>query len=258
MQTAIFSDVHGNLTALQAVLEAIDRQGVDEIFFAGDLCLFGPRPAECLDLVRGREIASVYGNTDEYITGLPLLSDDIKAEERARRQHIDEIKPWTHVQLGEDKRGWLRSLPFHRRISPTPNPRDDLFIVHANPLDVEQPIYPPLNMQRDLYGEVKQTDNELVPLLKDVLVGAIAFGHLHIPNVRHWGDMTLANISSVSLPLDHDRRAKYGLLTWHNGWSVEHHYVDYDIDAEIAAYESNRPPGWEERAEQFREMRSWA
>jgi predicted phosphodiesterase len=247
MRVAIFSDVHGNLTALEAVLANMDEQAPDVVVFAGDLCVFGARPAECLELVRELEIASIYGNTDEFIAGPPLLSDDIDEEERRRRQHIHDISSWTHAELNEMQRAWLRELPFHRRISPTPNPRDDLFIVHANPKDVNQIIYPPTSRQEELFGEVKQRDDDLRPLLEDLMIDVLAFGHLHVPNVRRWGDITLANISSVSLPGDGDDRAKYGLLTWADGagWSVEHRYVEYDVGKELDALAARQPPDWE-------------
>lgn len=246
MRVALFSDVHGNLTALEAVLAAIDLQAPDVVAFAGDLCVFGARPAECLELVRELEVTCIYGNTDEWIDGPPLLSDDIDEEERRRRQHIHDITSWTQAELNEMERAWLRELPFHRRISPTPNPRDDLFIVHANPKDVNQVIYPSESRQKELFDEVKQPDDDLRHLLSDLVTGVLAFGHLHVPNIRRWGDITLANISSVSLAMDGDTRAKYGLLTWDDdSWSIKHHFVEYDLDEELTALETLRPPGWE-------------
>lgn len=251
MRVAIFSDVHGNLTALEAVLQDIDEQEVDQILFAGDLCLFGPRPQACLDRLRNREeIAGIYGNTDEWIDGPPLLSDDIEEEERQRRQRIHDIATWTRETLSAMDRAWLRELPFHRRISPTVNPGDDLFVVHANPVDVNQLIFPPEALQEKMYDKVRQPDGALRPLLEDVACGVLAFGHLHIPFVRPWNDLVLANISSVSMPGDGDRRAKYGILTWDgDNWNIEHRRVDYDIDGEIEAFRSAQPPGWEKSVE---------
>ena len=52
MRIAVFSDVHGNLSALEAVLEDIKSQSVDEIVFAGDLCMVGPRPTASLRKVQ--------------------------------------------------------------------------------------------------------------------------------------------------------------------------------------------------------------
>lgn len=251
MRVAIFSDVHGNLTALEAVLQDIDNQNVDHIVFAGDLCLLGPRPRACLERVRTREeIAPIIGNTDEWIEGPPLLSGDIEEEERQRRQRIHDTATWTRERLSEMERAWLRELPFQRRISPTVNPSDDLLIVHANPADVNQLIFPPEDAQQSMYGKVRQSDEELQPLLGDIACNVLAFGHLHIPFIRPWNDIVLANISSVSVPGDGDPRAKYAILTWDgDAWSVEHRRVDYDVEGEIEAYRNARPPGWEQSVE---------
>lgn len=253
MRIAIFSDVHGNLTALEAVLADIDDQSVDEIVFAGDLCLLGPRPQDCVDLLRHRsEISAIHGNTDKVIDGPPLLSDDIEEEERERWQRVHDIATWTRETLSEMNRAWLRALPFHRRFSPTVQPQDDLFIVHANPLDVNQIIFPPLQRQKELYGEVRQEDEALTSLLSDLVTGILAFGHLHIPSVREWNDITLVNVSSVSIPGDGDARAKYAILEWDGSqWHVDHHHVEYDVQSEIEAYRQNQPPGWQEAVEKL-------
>ena len=52
MRLAVFSDVHGNLSALEALLTYIATEALYKIVFAGDLCLFGPRPADCVDVIR--------------------------------------------------------------------------------------------------------------------------------------------------------------------------------------------------------------
>ncbi len=246
MRVAIFSDVHGNLTALEAVLADIKQQSPDVIYFAGDLCYNGPRPAECLQRLRAEGIASIYGNTDMAVRDPVILSRRVSAVQERRSEQIDDLVDWTWAQLSEYERAWLRSLPFRQSIAPSVDPHDDLLIVHANPLDAEQAIEPEPAQQEQLYGEVKQSDVDLRPFLGHLTISVLAFGHLHIPSVRRWGDMTLANISSVSLALDGDTRAKYGLLTWNNGrgWDIEHQYVEYDVDKEIALLEQIRPPEW--------------
>jgi predicted phosphodiesterase len=246
MRTAIFSDVHGNLTALEAVLDDIAKQAPDLTIFAGDLCVFGTRPAECVQRFREEKISSIVGDTDEWISNQPLLSNDIEAEERKRKQNVDTASDWAWAQLDEMDRAWLRTLPFHRRVSPTPHPKDDLFVVHANPRDINRPILPPKPLQKRLYGEVKQPDDALRSLLEGQFVGILAFGHVHVPSIRYWKKLTLANISSVSLPQDGDVRAKYGLFTWKNGnrWVIEHRYISYDIDAEVALLNRLKPPKW--------------
>jgi predicted phosphodiesterase len=256
MRIAIFSDVHGNLTALEAVLSDIKEQSPDLIFFAGDLCVFGTRPAACVQRLREEDISGIYGNTDSWISNKPLLSNDIVNEERVRSENADTAAEWTWAQLNEMDRAWLRTLPFFRRFSPTPNPRDDLFVVHANPQDVDRPIHPPESLQEQHYKEVVQPDNALRPLLQNIIADVICFGHVHIPNVRRWQDLTLANISSVSLPLDGDVRARYGLLTWDDHWTIEHRAVEYDVKQEVEYLQRLKPPQWQSLSRQLQSARS--
>lgn len=236
MRVAVFSDVHGNLTALEAVMADIEHQGVDTAVFAGDLCFLGPRPAACLQLVRDRGIAAVYGNTDEWLVGRQQPPEPRRA-----------MADWTREQLGEGERAWLDALPFAIRHQRNDNPADALHIVHANPRDVNQIIFPPEQEQLTYYKQkIRQPDSELEPLLAGLEAAVLAFGHLHIPSVRTWGNLQLANISSVNSPGDGDPRAKYGLFSWRGGkWELELRRVEYDIAAEVSAYEERRPPGWE-------------
>jgi hypothetical protein len=152
---------------------------------------------------------------------------------------------------------FLHGLSFQNRVSPGVSPNDDLFIVHANPLDVDQPIYPSEELQKKHLGEIKQTDKDLTlrHMLEDLDTGVLAFGHVHIPNVRHWNNIVLANISSVSLPLDGDSRAKYGLLTWEDGhgWTIEHQYVPYNVKQEKELLRQRQPPNWQSLSDRLGE-----
>lgn len=258
MRIAIFSDVHGNLTALEAVLADIKQQAPDAIAFAGDACLFGARPKACLDLIRDQGMICVQGNTDKMVASHALLSGNIAAEKGERQRDAQNLREWTAFQLTALDRNWLEGLPFRRRISPTANPHHDLLLVHANPQDVDQPIYAPTEQQKAMWGEVRQPDSALWSIMKDTLVAVLAFGHFHVPSVRRWNKMRLANISSVSLPLDGDRRAKYGLLTWRASgpnrgeWQIEQRYIDYDVEQEIKILAERQPPDWQELQQRLR------
>lgn len=237
MRIALFSDVHGNLTALEAVLADIDRQAPDLVAFAGDLCLFGPRPAECLRLVRGARLPSVIGNTDGWTAGLGHPPE----KHRAALQ-------WTAARLSSDELDWLGRLPFAWRVSPDGLATgQDLLVVHANPRDVNAIIFPSLAEQMSRWGKVRQSDEDLAALMGDAGAAVIAYGHLHIPGTRQLGSTTLVNVSSVSMPGDDDGRAKFALLEWRGGrWEVAHCRVEYDVSAEAAAFRANQPPGWEQ------------
>lgn len=235
MRIAIFSDVHGNMSGLEAVLADIDRRGADLIVFAGDLCLMGPRPADTLRRVLDRRIPAVIGNTDRWIAGLDEHPNQVTA-----------MIEWTRNQLSQGEIARLAGLPFSLRISPTTQTADDLLIVHANPSNVDDLVYPPEADQITRYGEIRQSDHELSDRLGELKASILAFGHLHIPNIRQLGALTLVNVSSVSLPGDGDARAKYASLEWANGeWSVTHHRITYNMSGERVAFRANKPPDWE-------------
>lgn len=255
MRIAIFSDVHGNLSGLRAVLDIIGRlPDVNQVVFAGDACMFGPRPLECIVELREREVSCIVGNTDHWILNPPPLEDSLEGEARERRTELRELSSWTHETVGYEGLSWLKDLDsaFEIRVSPTPLRKDDLLIVHANPHDLLQIIFPSEIRQKELYGQVRQRDDELEPMVGGVQASMIAFGHLHIPNQRKYGNLSLVNISSVSLPGDGDVRAKFTVLTWHeeHGWEAELHRVEYSTDEEISALEDRQPPGWR-KAVQF-------
>ena len=154
MRVAIFSDVHGNLGGLEAVLADVARHAPDLVVFAGDLCLMGPRPGDCLRRVRELRLPAVMGNTDEWTAG------DGQPPERMR-----EVLPWTRDQLTGDERDWLAGLPFGLTVSPTADPADDLRIVHANPRDLNAILFPSETHQTAYWSAVRQSDAELEPLL---------------------------------------------------------------------------------------------
>lgn len=236
MRLALFSDVHGNLSGLEAVLTEIDREAVEMVVFVGDLCQMGPRPADCVRAVRERRLAAVRGNTDEWLVGAA-----------APPAHMASIAEWTRGQLAAGEIDYLARLPFGLRVSPSADPGDDLLIVHANPLDINGIIYPDEETQRARYGDVRQNDDQLAPLLGSFGGAALAYGHLHVPGRRTWRGKLLVNVSSVNMPGDGDPRAKYALLTWAGGrWAAEHRYVTYAVAPEIDAFRARRPPHWEE------------
>jgi predicted phosphodiesterase len=96
---ALISDVHGNLTALEAVLADIEQRGVTRIFNLGDYVGKGPRGREVVD--RCREICEVniLGNWDDF-----LPDPD--------REYDSEALRWWKAELREDQWKWLRDLPF--------------------------------------------------------------------------------------------------------------------------------------------------
>ena len=105
MLTAVIADIHGNLQALQAVLSALDKLNVRQILCAGDIVGYGGNPAECIDLIRQRNIPCCCGNHDSYVADESLMP-----KEKVRPE-AQEVILWTRKQLSQEQLSWLGELP---------------------------------------------------------------------------------------------------------------------------------------------------
>ena len=122
MRYAIFTDIHANLEALEAVLAKIDElakeEPIDQIWFLGDLVGYGPNPNECIDTLRERTDVIIAGNHDWAAVG-KLDLDDFSAAARISAE-------WTAEQLTEEHREFLRNLPERLEIG-------ECTLVHGSP-----------------------------------------------------------------------------------------------------------------------------
>jgi diadenosine tetraphosphatase ApaH/serine/threonine PP2A family protein phosphatase len=122
MRYAIFTDVHANLEALEAVLAKIDElaqeEPIDQIWFLGDLVGYGPNPNECIKTLRARTDVIIAGNHDWAAVGKIDLEDFSEAARISAE--------WTAQQLTEEHREFLANLP--ERIE-----REDCILVHGSP-----------------------------------------------------------------------------------------------------------------------------
>jgi putative phosphoesterase len=235
MRIAIISDIHGNQIALDAVLKDLAQQpAADQLVIAGDLCLNGPCPRQVLETVQGLNCPVLQGNVD-----VEVVSQALEKGEKKRN-----TVAWTREQIGQDGIDYLASLPrSHRIVNPDGS---DLLIVHANPLNVEDAIFP------------NASDSTLEYLLGslDSGIGILAFGHLHIAYTRQWRDLLLVDVGSCGLPRDEDHRAAYGFLSWQdNGWRAEIRRVAYDVQAVVKQIKTGGMPNVEKRVKTLLEAK---
>ena len=217
MRIALLSDIHGNLVALDAVLDDMRRHGpFDQIVVAGDLVWSGPWPAEVIDRVRGLGAVAIQGNTDAFFLRGAGETPMGKSEDRFA-SHL----AWMIERLGQERVDYLINLPFSYRVSPAAG--RDLLVVHANPIDLTQPMPP--HLSGDDLDELLLTEDGREPDWQ-----ALAFGHIHVPYTRQWRDRLLIDVASAGLPMDGDQRAAYAILTWDGqAWCAEHHRVYYAV-----------------------------
>jgi 3',5'-cyclic AMP phosphodiesterase CpdA len=129
MRVAVISDIHANLTALEAVLADLEHTSPDLIVHGGDLVGSGARPAEVVDCIRALGWPGIHGNSDEMLW---------KSERVAEYFQAPILHPWREVvartiaatldDLNPERLSWLRGLPLRWADK-------DLTIVHASPSD---------------------------------------------------------------------------------------------------------------------------
>ena len=214
MRIAVLSDMHGNLRALEAVIDDLQRQAPDLVVHAGDLALNGPRPAEVVDRIRELGWPGARGNADE------LLWAGLDPVPPAEREHAQALRQATLRLLGADRVQWLRQLPRLWR-------HEDLVVMHASPTTLEQA--PP----------VDATDQQLVETYGGLDTRLVIYAHLHCPFVRRIGPLTVANTGSVGWPVDGDLRPSYLLI---DDGKVRVRRVRYDVEAQIAELRASAYP----------------
>ena len=195
MRDAVLFDVHGNLAALDAVLAEARVKGFGRLLFGGDLVLFGPDPAACVDRLRGLgdQLFAIKGNTDRYVID---------------RQ--DEVTGWADA-LGEDRLAWLEALPAQLAV-----PEQDSLLVHATPRGDEEMLMP------------ETPASEAAAMLDGVEQHMLLCGHVHIQYRRPLEGHEVINPGSVGMPLDGDTRAAWAVVS---DGQVELRRVSYDVEA---------------------------
>lgn len=103
MKIAVFSDIHGNLKSLKAVLEQIKEQNVDQTIFLGDIFQRGNEEIECLELLKENEIICLKGNCELYMEH----GVDIDPDVEHLRNYYDE----TRKKLTDEHMNFIKQMP---------------------------------------------------------------------------------------------------------------------------------------------------
>jgi diadenosine tetraphosphatase ApaH/serine/threonine PP2A family protein phosphatase len=234
MRFAIFSDIHGNLEALQAVLRDMEGVGFDHRICLGDLVGYGANPNECVESVQGTGAEVIVGNHDHAATGqldVTYFNDYAKA-----------AIGWTHNALRPENVAFLKSLPY---VIVHPGMR----CVHASPMEPEE---------WDYVLSVAEATKQLQAFEEPICF----IGHSHYPGlyslensrVTEWdlpdnravnlkrSARYLVNVGSVGQPRDNDPRAAWVLYD-QDAQEMTLRRVTYDIDgAQAKILAANLPP----------------
>jgi predicted phosphodiesterase len=239
---AVLSDIHGNLPALEAVLEDVARTGADVVVNLGDILSSPLWPAQTADRLLPLGWPTLAGNHERQVL--------TQAPER-----MSETDRHTAGCLSQRHRDWIAGLP------PTLRLADDVLMVHGTPgsdlvywLETVTPDFG-LHGGRGLRAAtLEEAAARMGPGVDATLV---LCGHTHVPRSLQVGRTLVVNPGSVGLQAyddDHPHRhwveggaphARWALVERRPaGWQVTHHAVPYDWEAAAVQAERNGRAGW--------------
>lgn len=242
MRIAIFSDVHANLPAMEAVWADITAKAPDAIYCLGDLVGYATFPNEVVQFVRERHIPTIAGN---YDFGVGANSEDCGCayKTEADQQRGAESIAYTNDVVTDDTRAYLARLPKHLRVVHSVG---ELLMVHGSPRKINEYLFE------------DRPDSSLLRIMEPERADVMLFGHTHKPYHRVIASEVESqpryrhaiNTGSVGKPKDGDPRACYVLLmltgtpiaTDPDALRVEFVRVPYDIEKTAMLIEAGMLP----------------
>jgi len=245
MRIAIFSDIHGNLFALDHLLVDIKGQHIDQLVCLGDAIQGGPQPKETVQRLRGLNCPIVMGNADAWLlTGIETAHEPLSPE---RLKVLEAVRQWSLTKLNEDDHAFISS--FQPTITISLDQNLDLLCFHGSPASFDDIILP------DSSYEV--FDKYLGTYAGKLLCG----GHTHAQQIRRIGRYFFFNPGSVGVVFRHNQSSgsfktdpwvEYAILTVQESQSsLEFRRVPYDVNELIHIYRESGRPYKEDAIEQY-------
>lgn len=238
MKYAVISDIHGNMQALEAVMNDIkNEEKITNILCLGDIALAGPQPQYTVnkikELVELDGAVCIQGNTDKMIAD---YSEEVLADLRSKNQIMANALESDVKLLSDEQKEFLRNLPEQANIEYS---NTNVLLVHGSPRQNDENIFPdmPIEHVEEIVGRVD--------------ADVILCGHTHVPcGYQTNSRKTVVNAGSVGRPFSDEPKACYAILDLGLGCiSVKHKYVAYDIDKAASLLRERAYEGSEKIAE---------
>ena len=237
---AIISDVHGNLSALEAVLSDCRARGVSAIYNLGDLAGKGPDGPQVIDRCREACDVNIFGNWD-----------DLLLREETRNASVQ----WHRQRIGPERQAWLRSLPLSADLLLSGR---HIRLFHASAQGVWHRVYPDSPHETKL-AMFENTDLTGYERPEPDVVGYGDIHHAFITPFFIPKNKTLFNAGSVGNALD-EPRATYVILSgvreskdWNAPFGMQIIRLPYDVESVIARARALNMPRTDELEIELRE-----
>jgi putative phosphoesterase len=218
---ALLSDVHGNLPALEAVLDDAAPHAADDLWYCGDFLGYAPFPNEVVQKLREVEAVSIIGNYDLKVLAFAQNQERWKGKKAPEKYAAFQ---WNYEHLSQEARVYLESLPQQAKVQAG---GFTALLVHGSPDSVDEHL-----------GS-QTPESRFEELAEKAAVDLIACGHSHEAFAQRVKQTWFVNPGSVGRPEGGDWRASYALLELVGGeLKVEHRRVRYDIDRVVRAVQA--------------------
>jgi predicted phosphodiesterase len=238
MRLAVFSDLHGNCVALDAVLADLKLQAVDAMVCLGDAAQGGPQPADVVQRLRELHCPVIMGNADAWLLTGQETADEGLSDERLRT--MQAVRAWSLARLSDADRAYIAG--FQPKIDLTLGSDFTLLAYHGSPQSFDDVILPDIAQEK------------LAAYLAGQAADVYCGGHTHVQFVRRLGagPQVHFNPGSVGLAYSHhqpdegfqaDPWAEYAIVENAMGrFGLTFRRVPYDVKALLDAYaRSGRP-----------------
>ncbi len=218
---AIFSDIHANLPAMEAVANHIQAGAYDGVYCLGDIGGYASQPNEVQALIQGLGCPTILGNYDEGV-GFNLGDCGCHYVKPFDIEMSNISFLWTRDHTTDQNKTWLRALPRDLRLEIEGR---ELLLCHGSPVSTTEYLF---ENRSDGYLRQFTAGGK-----HDAQAEVIVFGHTHVPYHRIVAGVNFVNTGSVGRPKDGDPRAGYCVLTI-SGEAVEAVQIRVEYAVETA------------------------
>lgn len=218
MKIAAISDIHGNMEALESVMEDIKKNGCEKVFVLGDYAMAGPEPSAAVDWfiekIEDPNFYMIQGNTDLMIAD---YTEKIYNEVKENAPVMAEALKDDFIRLSAQQKDFLKNLPANKTVEID---GVKFLLVHGSPRKNNENILPDTTMA------------EIEDMLHNIDANVILCGHTHMPcGFQTETRQTVVNVGSVGRPFTQNPKSCWLKITVNNGQCMfEHKFVTYNID----------------------------